>query len=117
MDDILGHGLRHDDSQVRVRHPLIAFQFGEPGIRPGFGPFRFPKYLAAELTGLIADVLEHIAAELAFGDRLNQGERELSAQLMFERDLQRFTLRLLGTLFRLALQAVDLSEELRDLAL
>jgi len=57
---------------------------------------------------LIADVLEHVAAELAFGDRLDEVERELGAQLVFKRHLQRLSLSVLGTLFRLALEAVDL---------
>ena len=32
MRDILRHGLRHDDGQVGMRRPLIAFQLSQPGI-------------------------------------------------------------------------------------
>lgn len=34
------------------------------------------------------DMLGHVAAELALGDRLDQVEREMSAQLILKRNLQ-----------------------------
>ena len=114
MGDVLWHRLRHNDGQIGMRRPLISFELGEQGVRPGFGSLRFPENLSAKLAGLIADVLEYVATELALGDRLDEVERELSAQLMFECQLQRFSLGLLGTLLRLSLETLDLSYKFSD---
>ncbi len=59
-------------------------------------------------------MLQDIPAVLAFAHWFDHVERELEAQLMFERDLERLALSLLRTLLCLALQTGDLVAQLRD---
>ena len=74
---------------------IVWDTFGEPSVGPGFCPLGLPQDFSAELPGVITNMMENIATELAFGPRLDQVERELGAQLMFERDLERLPLSLL----------------------
>lgn len=57
-------------------------------------------------------MLEDIAAELALGDRLNEVEGKLAAQLVLESKLKSLPLSLLGALLGLSLKVCDLVAEL-----
>lgn len=54
-----------------MRSPLVTLQLGEPSVGPGLGAFGFPEDLAAELAGVVSNILQDIAAELTLGYRFD----------------------------------------------
>src|ERR1700760_820689 len=95
VGDLLGQGLRDDDRELGTGGALVGTELAKPSLLPGAGALGFPEDAAAHFAAGIADDLEDIAAELAFGDGLDLVQGKACAQLLFESELQNLTLGLL----------------------